>query len=210
MQSGPCTEYLAPAPGRPSEIVELAAAARHGDSGGPILNSQGELAGVLFGEGGGHTDGSYGGRVQKFLELTALDLRTLPASNSNSSGPTTAVAANAPRISLPASNSTPAAAARFDGGIYASQGQNNQADWNAWQAARLADRSNGPTGSMQSTKPAERPLTLAADPGSNSGGTESVGQPKSPRFIWQNELKSFLAAFGVAAMLLHLLRWMAG
>ncbi len=74
MQSGPCTEYLAPGPGRPAEIVELAAAARHGDSGGPILNTRGELAGVLFGEGGGHTDGSYGGRVQKFLELTCAPI----------------------------------------------------------------------------------------------------------------------------------------
>ena len=78
MQSGPCAEYLAPAPGKPPEIVELAAAARHGDSGGPILNSRGELAGVLFGEGGGHTDGSYGGRVHQFLQLAAVDLRSLP------------------------------------------------------------------------------------------------------------------------------------
>ncbi len=68
MQSGLCTEYLAPAPGRPLEIVEVSAAARHGDSGGPILNSRGEMAGVLFGEGGGRTDGSYCGRVHKFLE----------------------------------------------------------------------------------------------------------------------------------------------
>src|SRR5262249_54762893 len=62
MQSGPCTEYLAPAPGRPLEIVELAAAARHGDSGGPILNSRGELAGVLCGGWSGPTDWSYGWR----------------------------------------------------------------------------------------------------------------------------------------------------
>jgi len=48
-------------------MVELAAEARQGDSGGPILNQRGELAGVLFGSGPGYTSGSYGGRVLKFL-----------------------------------------------------------------------------------------------------------------------------------------------
>jgi hypothetical protein len=67
-QSGPCTQYLSPGPGLPFEMVEVHAAARHGDSGGPILNTRGELAGVLFGEGGGETSGSYCGRVQVFLQ----------------------------------------------------------------------------------------------------------------------------------------------
>ncbi len=84
-QSGACTQYLSPAPGKPLEIVEVAAAARHGDSGGPMFNSRGELAGVLFGEGGGRTDGSYGGRVHKFLELAANDLRSLPSSGGKDS-----------------------------------------------------------------------------------------------------------------------------
>jgi hypothetical protein len=66
--SGPCTEYLSPGPNLPYEIVELHAAARHGDSGGPIFNSRGELAGVLFGEGGGDTSGTYCGRVRTFLD----------------------------------------------------------------------------------------------------------------------------------------------
>ena len=43
--SGPCTEYLSPGPNLPYEIVELHAAARHGDSGGPILNTRGEVGG---------------------------------------------------------------------------------------------------------------------------------------------------------------------
>ncbi len=97
-QSGACTQYLAPAPGRPLEIVEVAAAARDGDSGGPMFNSRGELAGVLFGEGGGRTDGSYGGRVHKFLELAANDLRTLPPMNlaKNNSVPGAAAKQSAP------------------------------------------------------------------------------------------------------------------
>jgi hypothetical protein len=65
--SGRCTQYLAPGVEFPHEMVELAAEARQGDSGGPILNERGELAGVLFGSGPGYTSGSYGGRVLKFL-----------------------------------------------------------------------------------------------------------------------------------------------
>ncbi|HEX4146299.1 MAG TPA: serine protease [Pirellulales bacterium] len=65
--SGRCTQYVAPGTSFPFEMVELATTARQGDSGGPILNSRGELAGVLFGEGGGRTAGSYCGRVQWFL-----------------------------------------------------------------------------------------------------------------------------------------------
>jgi hypothetical protein len=66
-QSGRCTQYLAPGPNMPYDIVEISAAARHGDSGGPILNSRGELAGVLFGEGGGRTAGSAAARVHCFV-----------------------------------------------------------------------------------------------------------------------------------------------
>jgi S1-C subfamily serine protease len=67
MSTGRCTQYLAPGVEFPHEMVELAAEARQGDSGGPILNQRGELAGVLFGSGPGYTSGSYGGRVLKFL-----------------------------------------------------------------------------------------------------------------------------------------------
>jgi serine protease Do len=67
MASGRCTQYLAPGVEFPHEMVELAAEARQGDSGGPILNQRGELAGVLFGSGPGYTSGSYGGRVLQFL-----------------------------------------------------------------------------------------------------------------------------------------------
>ncbi len=67
MASGRCTQYLAPGVEFPHELVELTAEARQGDSGGPILNQRGELAGVLFGSGPGYTSGSYGGRVLKFL-----------------------------------------------------------------------------------------------------------------------------------------------
>ncbi|HEY2828142.1 MAG TPA: serine protease [Pirellulales bacterium] len=208
MQSGPCTEYLAPAPGRPAEIVELAAAARHGDSGGPILNTRGELAGVLFGEGGGHTDGSYGGRVHKFLELTALDLRTLPASNSNYHVAATTNAANG--TSPNTVGGTASSTARFEGGIANAQVPHTKADWNAWEANRLAARPNTRNESTLSNNLAERPLALATDAESKPSDLPIATLAKGSRFVWHDELKSFLAAFGVAAMLLHMMRLVAG
>ncbi len=65
--SGRCTQYVAPSANLPYEMVELSAEARQGDSGGPIFNERGELAGVLFGASRGTTSGSYCGRVSAFL-----------------------------------------------------------------------------------------------------------------------------------------------
>jgi hypothetical protein len=75
--TGRCTEYVSPGGNNPAEMVELAAPARNGDSGGPILNSRGELAGVLFGTAFGRTTGSYCGRVRGFLATVEGDFRAL-------------------------------------------------------------------------------------------------------------------------------------
>jgi len=66
-ETGPCLDYLSPSTGYPREFVELKATARQGDSGGPIFNAGGELAGVLFGQTDGRTIGSCSTRVQAFL-----------------------------------------------------------------------------------------------------------------------------------------------
>ena len=66
-QSGACLDYLLPSTGYPREFVELQASARQGDSGGPIFNASGELAGVLFGQTEGRTIGSCSTRVRTFL-----------------------------------------------------------------------------------------------------------------------------------------------
>ena len=79
--NGRCTQYVAPGAQFPFEMVELAAAARRGDSGGPIVNSRGELVGVLFGEGGGHTTGSYCGRVRWFLDSLLRPAADVPGSD---------------------------------------------------------------------------------------------------------------------------------
>ena len=66
-ESGQCLDYLSPTTGYPREFVELKATARQGDSGGPIFNASGELAGVLFGQSDGRTIGSCSTRVKTFL-----------------------------------------------------------------------------------------------------------------------------------------------
>jgi len=75
--TGRCTEYVSPGGDNPAEMVELSAPARNGDSGGPILNSRGELAGVLFGTAFGRTTGSYCGRLRGFLASVEGDFRAL-------------------------------------------------------------------------------------------------------------------------------------
>ena len=45
----------------------MKAAARDGDSGGPMFNDGGELAGVLFGSANGRTVGSCSTRLRSFL-----------------------------------------------------------------------------------------------------------------------------------------------
>jgi serine protease Do len=79
--TGRCTQYVAPARNQPFEMVELSAGARQGDSGGPIFNDRGELAGVLFGAAWGQTTGSYCGRVGQFLASATDDFRRLDASS---------------------------------------------------------------------------------------------------------------------------------
>lgn len=66
--TGQCVQYLAPNPREPPEMIELSVGARQGDSGGPILNQQGQLAGILFGSSWGRTAGSSCQRIRSFLE----------------------------------------------------------------------------------------------------------------------------------------------
>ena len=72
--TGRCTQYYAPSLDLPQHMVELDVEARQGDSGGPIFNDRGELAGVLFGAGRGTTLGSFGGRVESFLAPLAPNI----------------------------------------------------------------------------------------------------------------------------------------
>ena len=69
--------HAVPGPGKElaDGVGRTRCAARQGDSGGPIFNSRGELAGVLSGSGFGQTCGTYCGRVRWFLGLADAAFR---------------------------------------------------------------------------------------------------------------------------------------
>jgi len=136
--SGGCTQYLSPGSGQPMELVELVGEARQGDSGGPIFNSQGQLAGVLFGESGGRTIGASSPRVRAFLASIGSDGYT--------AAPPT-----------PASTTPPAVAV----GSGASEAANVEA-----ANGPLMTASHRPQ--VPSSSPADRPLTLAVTPPPNA------------------------------------------
>lgn len=96
--TGRCTQYFAPKVELPQHLVELDVEARQGDSGGPIFNSRGELAGVLFGASEGTTLGSFGGRVENFLASLA------PNIGSGTHGSAAIAHADAPQSALEADN----------------------------------------------------------------------------------------------------------
>ncbi len=77
--TGRVTQYVSPGGNQPFEMIELSAPARNGDSGGPIFNSRGELAGTLFGSAFGRTTGSYCGRLRWFLNSADGDFRRISA-----------------------------------------------------------------------------------------------------------------------------------
>lgn len=69
------SHLVSPGANQPTELLEIVGAeARQGDSGGPIFNQQGQMAGVLFGAASGQTIGSYCGRVGMFLVDVTLVL----------------------------------------------------------------------------------------------------------------------------------------
>jgi hypothetical protein len=89
--TGKCTEYLSPSGNLPAELVEVDVQARRGDSGGPIYNGRGEVAGILFGAGGNiltgeYTMGSYCGRVRLFLAASYVVFQRLPVEQGQGRG----------------------------------------------------------------------------------------------------------------------------
>jgi hypothetical protein len=180
--TGRCTKYYAPRADFPEHMVELDVEARQGDSGGPIFNERGEIAGVLFGAGEGTTLGSFGGRVSSFLATLAPDIgggrAALAATDvAGPRGGAGLASAEAPAIPgvlrLPATED--AASAKLQG-----QEQATAGSWQASTRVPAAAASPAPQG--------------AATPGAATG----------PR--WFAVLKDVLAAVGVVAIAVQALR----
>jgi len=207
--TGRCTQYVAPGQNQPFEMVELSAGARQGDSGGPIFNTRGELAGVLFGAASGRTAGSYCGRVRWFLASITDDFQRLDATS-------TMIARQplpqpAPSVGQPRSPIDPIVISELPSPSAGTSGDGSGRD------------PTEPAG-----REASRELPVAAIPivssprgasnGSASAGASSTGQPAPPgtalTLRWEDiagttrgeQAKSILAAVGLLAILFHGLR----
>ena len=71
--TGRVTQFLSPQKAPPDDIIEFTAGVRQGDSGGPMINARGRLAGVIAGSDSpgfdprASTHGTHIGRIRKFL-----------------------------------------------------------------------------------------------------------------------------------------------
>ncbi len=69
--------YCAVQSGMPAEMLVITGSARQGDSGGPILNTRGELVGVLWGTDSRTVCGTYNGRIYHFVRVAQQENRLL-------------------------------------------------------------------------------------------------------------------------------------
>ena len=206
--AGRCVTYVAPAAiGRslPSEMIELSASARNGDSGGPILNQRGELAGVLFGSGFGRTMGSYCGRVRWFLGSVTDDFQQSPPT-------TTMIAQQQPAAQpLPVNRAAepqprsdpqpvPAPVAHIVGRPHPVP--KLEAVPRPLHESRLAQ-----TPSALPSQPPPAQVSISASPESSSPNPQAPSLAPGPtRF---DQFKSILAVVGLIALLFHALRLVA-
>ena len=183
--SGRCTQYVAPGTSFPYEMVEVAVSARQGDSGGPIFNEQGELAGVLFGEGHGRTSGSYCGRVRWFLTSVIRD--SPGASNIASHNGTSPLRPVPPRSGDPEPTGEQQIVAFAPHSGLAQPGV----------ARHVFERA-----------PEAMSPTVAAVPGGAiEAPVASIGWQDVAGETLGEQAKSILAIVGVLAIILHALRW---
>lgn len=178
--TGHCTTYFAPRIDYPHEMVELDAEARQGDSGGPIFNQAGELAGVLFGAGQGTTLGSFAPRVRCFLASVAPNI---DEANNKSIA---AADRPAPNVVLPIQGDAGATASSYP-----------SSPWS-------------PPAGLAATKPAAnaKPQVQLAGAGVSPETIrgESVAWNDFSKRGWYEPLKTLLAAVGVATIAVRLLK----
>jgi Trypsin-like peptidase domain len=186
--TGHCTQFFAPKENFPCEMVELDVEARQGDSGGPIFNDRGEIAGVLFGAGEGTTIGSFAPRVQSFLTSLAPDI-------GEAKSQALVAVADRPAPDVHIRKLDPADELASSGGA-ATHDDN-------WTAAAKWPNTPWAPASLASAA-SQRPLT----------STSNQRPPANNRFSWQDiadsrwfdGAKSALAVVGMLAVALQLMR----
>jgi hypothetical protein len=179
--TGRCTTYYSPRIDFPHEMVELDVEARQGDSGGPIFNQSGELAGVLFGAGQGSTLGSFAPRVRHFLATVAPDI--------DRANDRTVVAAGErpePNGLLPINSTSNESESIYPSTLWSPPAKVN--------AGNVATKVNP---KIQTASIGAGPARRQSEP-SNSADLAARG--------WYEPLKSILAVIGVAAISLRLIK----
>ena len=177
--TGRCTAFYAPKVNYPREMVELDVQARQGDSGGPIFNQRGELAGVLFGAGEGTTIGSFAPRVESFLASLAPNIGS---------------ARDQAQVAV-ADRPAPEVHPLNPDGLVAS-------------TTRDSDNANDPhtwPSSPWNPSPAMSP-TAAGTPPTDQPTAEPVAWNDVAETDWFDSAKSVLALVGLAAVALQLMR----
>jgi hypothetical protein len=195
--AGRCTQYVSPGRNQPYEMVELSAPARNGDSGGPIFNGRGELAGVLFGSARGETAGSYSGRVRWFLTPVMNDFQrlqpdaaTIAARTGNNPSGALAAAAGTTNPASPAPlASIPADPSRV--------GRNTAPT--AWASAQ-------PVSVQRETRAGLALVPESGIPAAIQVPAAEAGQQAPGEAGFWEQVKNVLAAVGAVAILFHALR----
>jgi S1-C subfamily serine protease len=193
--TGRCTQYYAPSMDLPQHMVELDVEARQGDSGGPIFNSRGELAGVLFGAGQGTTLGSFGGRVENFLASLA------PNIGSGTHGSAAIAHADAPQSELEADNINRGVSAMLVG---TSGALRNDVEAEVHAAPSTA----GDWRPVNETVPTPQQQTFAPSATNVAMSTMApIGMTATTNdFAWLETAKNILAMVGAATILVLCLR----
>ncbi|WP_218932030.1 S1 family peptidase [Adhaeretor mobilis] len=193
--TGKCTQYYAPEINLPRHMVELDVQARQGDSGGPIFNERGELAGVLFGAGKGTTLGSFGGRVSHFLATLAPDI---------GKNELEIVAEAAPPDKTEPQKSAVASSAKGDGLDPSATLQANSHDTELEGPRTLDDPQWRPGDENIAALWGKAPSSVAKQ--QVMAADSSVNQPIRRRTRLFDNLKSALAVIGVLAVAVQILR----
>lgn len=182
--TGRCTAYYSPRRNFPQEMVELDVEARQGDSGGPILNQHGEMAGVLFGAGRGTTIGSFSPRVSNFLATLAPDIGQVNDQ------------AQVAVCDRPAPNVEPVNDEYRNGTVT----KYPSSPWSPGNSAEGRAVAQAPSDSANKIMPA----TLTAVP--SPDGKHSAPPPEAvPTNLYEN-VKSALALVGIVAIALQLVK----
>ena len=178
--TGHCTNYFSPRVDFPHEMVELDVEARQGDSGGPIFNQSGELAGVLFGAGEGTTLGSFAPRVRNFLASAVPDFER------STNRQVAAADRPAPPVLVPDKNNVAATLSCYPS--------------SPWSPQSVASA----TKPVSNTKPQVQ--LAGTGPSAESPPADSAGWRNLAMTGGYDTLKTLLAAVGLTAITLRLLK----